>query len=347
MLIIEELNEVENVYDITVEDNHNFYANDILIHNCQEINLPTYPIEHIDSADTGEIALCVLSGINLGVTKIRELPSICNLVVRALDYIVEKQDYPVNAAAHMKKRRSIGVGVTNLAYFFAKNKVGYAEQEALELLDEYMEHLQFNLISASVKLAKEQGPCEWLHRTKYGQGMLPIDHYNKNVDTLHNRKLSCDWEALRVDLKEHGIRNSTLTAVMPAESSAVVSNATNGIEPPRARVSIKKSKKGNLPQVVPDIKRYGNYYTLAWEMYNNVGYINVTAVIQKYIDQAISCNHYYHPGVYEDKEIPISVIMEDLMRSYWLGIKNMYYANTNDGKTDTGGEDCAGGACSI
>lgn len=349
--ICKERLETGRIYIMNLDNvnSHSSFIDPIYMSNlCQEITLPTKPISHIDQIDGGEIALCVLSGINFGATKIKELPSICDLVVRALDYVVEKQDYPVNAALHMKKRRSIGVGITNLSYFFAKNKVEYGSTESLEILDEYMEAMQYYLIQASINLAKEQGPCEWVSRTKYGQGLLPIDHYNKNVDTLHKRKLSLDWESLREDLKKYGIRNSTLSAVMPAESSAVVSNATNGIEPPRARVSIKKSKKGNLPQVVPEVVRVGSYYTLAWEMYGNENYINVSAVIQKYLDQAISCNHYYNPGFYENKEIPLSVVMKDLLRHYWLGGKTLYYANTYDGKTDTGGEQgCAGGACSI
>lgn len=350
--ICKERLETGRIYIMNLDNvnSHSSFTDPVFMSNlCQEITLPTTPIPHIDATEDGEIALCVLSGINFGATKIKELPNICDLVVRALDYVVEKQDYPVNAAMHMKKRRSIGVGITNLAYFFAKNKVEYGSKEALVLLDEYMEAMQYFMIRASVRLAKEQGKCEWCDRTKYGQGLLPIDHCNPNVDKLHGRKLTQDWEALRVELKQHGIRNSTLTAVMPAESSAVVSNATNGIEPPRSRVSIKKSKKGNLPQVVPDVKRSGNYYTLAWELYGNEKYIDVSAVIQKYIDQAISCNHYYNPMFYENKEIPLSTIMKDIMRHYMLGGKTLYYANTYDGKTDSGGEEsgCSGGGCSI
>lgn len=350
MIKIEEVEETYDVYDITVEDNENFYANGILVHNCQEILLPTAPIKHIDSmCDGEEIALCVLSGINMGTVKIKELPQICDLLVRSLDYVIEKQDYPINASKHMLSRRSIGVGLTNLAYLLAKNKVRYEDPEALNIVDEFMEHMQFNLIQASVNLAKEKGPCKRLQETTYGKGILPIDTYNENVDKICNRKLECDWEGLREELKEHGIRNSTLTAIMPSESSSVVSNSTNGIEPPRSLISIKRSKRGNLVQVVPDIQKLKNHYTLAWEMYTNEGYINITAVIQKYVDQAISSNHYYNPMFFEDKEIPISCVMKDVMRSYWLGVKTLYYANTYDGKMDddSGESGCSGGACTL
>jgi ribonucleoside-diphosphate reductase alpha chain len=351
--ICKERLETGRIYIMNLDNvnSHSSFIDPIFMSNlCQEITLPTSPINHIDdNRDEAEVALCVLSGINMGVTKLKELPQICDLAVRALDYVIDNQDYPVKSAMHMKKRRSIGIGLTNLAYFFAKHKVGYGDKESLVLLDEYMEHMQYACIRASVDLAKEQGACEWTHKTKYAQGILPIDTYNKNVDKLHDRKLELDWEALRADVKTYGIRNSTLTAVMPAESSAVVSNATNGIEPPRALVSIKKSKKGNLTQVVPNINQLKNNYTLAWDMPGNEGYINVTAVIQKYIDQAISCNHYYNPSLYENREVPLSSIMKDIMKHYMLGGKTLYYANTYDGKTDTGGEEsgCAGGSCSI
>lgn len=319
---------------------------------CQEITLPTKPILHIDDDvdDDGEIALCVLSAVNMGQTKIKELPEICDLIVRSLDYVIEHQDYPVSAALKMKKRRSIGIGLINLAYFFAKNKVEYGSTESLALVDEYMEAMQYNCIKASVELAKEFGACDYFNRTKYADGILPIDTYCKNVDSICSRPLSQDWESLRAEVKKFGMRNSTLTAVMPAESSAVVSNATNGIEPPRSLVSGKKSKKGIVRQVVPDSNRIGVNYTIAWELYGNDKYNRICAIIQKYIDQAISANHYYNPAFFEDKSIPLSMIMEDIIQHYWLGGKTLYYANTYDGKTDDDSSDssgCAGGACSV
>ncbi len=334
---IEKLDRTVNVYDISVKDNNNFYANGILVHNCQEITLPTHPILHIDDDDEteSEIALCVLSAINLGEFKeLTELELICENIVRSLDFIIENQDYPVKAARKMLKRRSIGVGITNLAYFLAKNDVGYEDTKALYLVDELMEHIQYYLIKASVKLAKEFGKCEYFDKTKYSKGILPIDTYCKNVDEIIKRPYSLDWESLRKDVLEHGMRNSTLTAIMPAESSAVVTNATNGIEPPRALVSIKKSKQGLLKQVVPDIARLKHKYTLAYDMKSNRGITNLQAVMQKWVDQAISSNQYYDIKKYPNKEIPTSMLAQELLYAYKMGIKTLYYANTNDDKTD-------------
>ena len=342
---IEKLEKTIDVYDITVQDNHNFYANNILVHNCQEITLPTTPISHIDDndEDEGEIALCVLSAINLGEFKeLSELEGICENIVRSLDFIIENQDYPVKAARKMLKRRSIGVGITNLAYYLAKNDVKYEDEKALNLMDELMEHIQFYLIKASVELAKEFGPCEYFNRTKYSQGILPIDTYCKNVDSLVSREHTLDWEWLRKEVITYGMRNSTLSAMMPAESSAVVTNATNGFEPPRALISKKKSKQGLLKQVVPDISRLKNKYTLAYDMESNRGITNLQAVAQKWVDQAISSNHYYDITKYVDKEIPMSSVAQDLLYAYKMGLKTLYYANTNDDKKDDYSKEIAG-----
>jgi len=326
------------VMNVDHVNSHSSFLESIYMSNlCQEITLPTYPINHIDDTDDSEseIALCVLSAINLGEFKeFSELESICENIVRSLDFIIENQDYPVRAALKMLKRRSIGVGITNLAYFFAKNDVKFDDEKALYLLDEVMEHIQYYLIKASVKLAKEFGPCEYFNRTKYSQGILPIDTYAKAVDTIVKRKYTLDWDALRKDVVEFGMRNSTLTAVMPAESSAVVTNATNGIEPPRALVSIKKSKQGLLKQVVPEIARLKNKYTLAYDLQSNKGITNVQAVMQKWVDQSLSSNHYYDITKYKDQEIPTSILAQDLLYAYKMGIKTLYYANTNDNKTD-------------
>jgi ribonucleoside-diphosphate reductase alpha chain len=332
--------ETGRIYIMNVDhcNTHSSFLSKIYMSNlCQEITLPTDPIEHYDDGlgENGEISLCVLSGVNMGKVNIKELPNICDLIVRALDFVIENQSYPLNAAKKITKRRSIGVGVVNLAYFLAKNKTGYEDNKSIELVDEYFEHFQYNLITASVNLAKEFGKCEYSHLTKYSKGILPIDTYNKNIDSICNRPLSCDWETLRGELLEHGIRNSTLSAIMPSESSAVVSNATNGIEPPRSLVSFKKSKKGILTQVVPEIEKYKQYYTTAFDMKNNKGYLNICGVIQKYIDQAISVNNYYNPSKYEGGNQPISEIMTDIFYHYSLGGKTMYYSNTADGKTDS------------
>jgi ribonucleoside-diphosphate reductase alpha chain len=323
---------------------------------CVEITLPTSPIEHIDNGDDkpDEIALCVLAAHNLGAIKNNEELYKCSeYIVRILDFVVDHQDYPVNAALKMKKRRSIGVGVTNFAYWLAKNDLKYSDTASLARVDELFEHIQYSLLKASNLLAKEQGPCEWFSRTTYSEGIMPIDRYNKNVDELVKREYSCDWDELRKDIMEHGLRNSVLTAIMPAESSAVVQNATNGIEPVRSLVTIKKSKSGLIKQVVPEINKLKNKYELAYDMPDNRGYTNICAVIQKWIDQSISANHYYH---YNLDGISLSAVIKDILHSYKYGLKTLYYANTDDKKSDnieTMGESntneigCEDGACAI
>ena len=330
---------------------HSSFLDSVNMSNlCQEITLPTTPIEHIDDQETGEIALCVLSAINVGtINKLDQLEKICENIVTALDYIIEHQLYPVSAALNMKKRRSIGVGITNFAYYLAKNGVSYDDKEALKVTDELAEAIQYYLLKASNNLAKEKGKCEWFDRTKYSKGILPIDTYCKEVDNIVKRKYTYDWEKLRTDIKEHGLRNSTLTALMPCESSSLVTNSTNGIEPPRSLVTVKKSKQGLIPQVVPEIQKYKNKYSLAYEMSDNKGYINICGVLQKYFDQAISANHYYNFSKYEENNLPLSVVAKDILYSYKVGLKTLYYANTDDGKTDNAPEesDCPDGACKL
>ena len=335
MIKIEKLNKKTKVFDINVENNHNFYANDILVHNCQEINLPTSPIYDINDKETGEIALCVLGAINLGAIRgLDELEDVCEYTVRMLDYIIDIQDYPVEAAKKMLKRRSLGVGVTNFAYWLAKNNLNYSSQESLVEIDRLFEHIQFNLLKASNKLAKESGKCEYFDRTKYSQGLLPIDHYNKTIDTIVKRDFDCDWDSLRNDIKEFGLRNSVVSAQMPCESSSVVSNSTNGIEAPRTLITVKKSKSGGpLPVVVPDILRLKNKYQFSWG-FNNDDMNKLVGVIQKYFDQGISVNHYYDKKKYADGNIPLSEVAKDLMNFYKYGGKQIYYANSKDYKSD-------------
>jgi len=340
------------VMNVDNTNEHSSFLDTVYMSNlCQEITLPTDPITHIDSEEDGEIALCILSAINVGaLRKLEDLESISYNIVRSLDYIIDNQLYPVNASKKMKYRRSIGVGITNLAYYLAKNGFSYEDKEAVTLVDELAESIQYYLLKASVRLAKERGRCEWFDRTKYSQGILPIDTYCKEVDKICKRKLTHDWETLRKEIAEHGLRNSTLTALMPCESSSLVTNSTNGIEPPRSLVTIKKSKQGLIPQVVPEIARLKNKYTLAYDMNDNTGYINICAVLQKYFDQAISANHYYNFAKYEEGNLPMSVVAKDVLYSYKMGLKTLYYANTDDGKTDSIGEedsDCAGGACKL
>ena len=335
-------------------NDHSSFTDKIKMSNlCQEITLPTTPLNHIDdNCNTdAEIALCVLSAINVGAVKLDELRDICRNIVRSLDAVIEHQSYPVGASQKMLKRRSIGVGITNLAYYLAKNGVTYDDPEACNLVDELMEHIQFYMIKASVELAKEKGACEWFDRTKYSKGILPIDTYCKEVDNVVTRKLKLPWEKLRKDIAKHGMRNSTLTALMPCESSSLVTNSTNGVEPPRGLLSVKKSKQGLIPQVVPEIYSLRNKYTLAYEMDSNIGYTNIVAVIQKYVDQSVSANHYYDFSRYKDGNLPVSDVARDILYSYKMGVKTLYYANSNDGKTDEHMEeetsDCEGGACKL
>ena len=301
---------------------------------CQEITLPTEPLQHIDGE--GEIALCILSAINVGkLVYFDDLETLCDLSVRALDEVIEHQGYPVKAAEiSTKARRSLGGGYIGLAHYLARTGYNYSEKGAWEAVDEITEHFQYYLLKASNTLAKEKGKCEYFDRTKYSDGVLPIDTYKKEVDEIINRKLSLDWESLRKDITEHGLRHSTLSAQMPSESSSVVSNATNGIEPPRDFLSVKKSKQGPLKQVVPQYLSLKSKYTLLWEMGGNTGYINIVAVMQKYFDQAISGNWSYNPEDYEENQVPLSVMAQDLLTTYKLGWKTSYYQNTYDGKID-------------
>jgi ribonucleoside-diphosphate reductase alpha chain len=356
MLKIKRINQKKTVGDLTVSDNHNFYANNILVHNCVEIILPVSPIDSIydidDKGETekyseGEIALCTLAAFNLGVIKSwDELHLVAEYIVRVLEYVIENQDYPINAAKKMLKRRSIGVGVTNFAYWMAKQGVKYSDKEALFYVDELFEHIQYSLLKASNKLAQELGQCEWFDKTSYSKGVLPIDRYNKNVDDLVKREYSLDWEDLRESIGKWGLRNSVLTAIMPAESSAVVQSATNGIEPIRSLVITKKSKSGLVKQVAPECIKLKNKYELAFEMPDNKGYTNICAVIQKWIDQSISANHYYS---YSNDGISVAGVIKDMLHAYKYGLKTLYYANTDDKKSDDIDSmgSCESGACSV
>ena len=338
MDLLKERAETGRIYIMNIDhcNTHSSFKDKVYMSNlCQEITLPTTPIKHIDDPD-GEIALCILSAINLGLIKDKEeLEDLCDLSVRALEEVIDYQEYPVEAAKQSTlSRRSLGIGYIGLAHFLAKNKVKYDDKEAWKLVDEITEAFQYYLLKASNKLAQERGACEYFDKTKYSDGILPIDSYKKDVDDLVNRKLSYDWTTLRKDIKESGLRHSTLSAQMPSESSSVVSNATNGVEPPRDFLSIKKSKKGTLKQIVPDYNRLKNFYTLLWDMKSNEGYINSISIMQKYFDQAISGNWSYNPENYKDGEVPVSVMANDLLTTYKLGWKTSYYQNTYDAKAD-------------
>ena len=339
--LLKERAETGRIYIMNIDhcNEHSSFLDKVNMSNlCQEITLPTDPIEHIDG--DGEIALCILSAINVGIIKEEELENLCDLAVRGLEELIDYQQYPVTAAQRSTlARRSLGIGYIGLAHFLAKNKVKYDDPNAWNLVHELTESFQYNLLRASNNIAKEKGACEYFHRTKYAEGKLPIDHYKKEVDEIANPKLRYDWEGLRKDIKEFGLRHSTLTAQMPSESSSVVSNATNGVEPPRDYLSVKKSKKGTLKQVVPQYSHLKNSYTLLWDMKSNEGYINVIAVMQKFFDQAISGNWSYNPENYENGEVPISVMARDLLNTYKYGWKTSYYQNTMDGKTEDVVED--------
>ena len=336
--ILKERAETGRIYIMNIDhcNTHSSFKDRVYMSNlCQEITLPTDPIDHIDGK--GEIALCILSAINVGqINKRDELEELCDLAVRSLDEIIDHQEYPVKAAEiSTKARRSLGIGYIGLAHYLAKKGYSYDQKLAWRQVDKLSEAFQYYLLKASNQVAKEKGACEYFNRTKYSDGILPIDTYKKDVDELVNkRSLTYDWEWLRKEIKESGLRHSTLSAQMPSESSSVVSNATNGIEPPRDYLSVKKSKKGPLKQVVPDYKRLKNNYTLLWDMKSNEGYINVVSIMQKYFDQAISGNWSYNPENYEDNQVPVSVMAQDLLTTYKLGWKTSYYQNTYDAKKD-------------
>lgn len=318
---------------------------------CMEIALPTKPLDNIND-ETGEIALCTLSAVNLGkVENVSDIEEPAELIVRALDALLDYQDYPVKAAENgSMRRRTLGVGVINYAYYLAKNGVRYSDDSALGLTHQTFEALQFYLLKASNKLAKEQGACPAFNETTYSQGILPIDTYKKDLDQICQEPLHLDWETLRTEITTHGLRNSTLTALMPSETSSQIANATNGIEPPRGLVSIKASKDGILKQVVPEIDKLKDQYELLWQMPNNDGYLKLVAIMQKFVDQSISANTNYDPVRYEGGRVPMKILLKDLLNAYKLGVKTLYYHNTRDGANDAQADmedDCAGGACKI
>ena len=336
--ILKERAETGRIYIMNIDhcNSHSSFKDKVNMSNlCQEITLPTDPINHIDDKE-GEIALCILSAINIGkIRNLDEMEELCDLSVRGLEELIDYQDYPVAAAEiATKARRSLGVGFIGLAHYLAKNNVKYSDPKALSLVHDITEAFQYYLLKSSSKIAKEKGACSGFKNTKYSNGIFPIDTYKKDVDELVPNNLKYDWNSLRNHVQEFGLRHSTLSAQMPSESSSVVSNATNGIEPPRGFLSIKKSKKGPLKQIVPSYGTLKNNYTLLWDMMSNEGYINIVAVMQKFFDQAISGNWSYNPVNYPNSEVPVSVMAQDLLTTYKYGWKTSYYQNTHDMKTD-------------
>ena len=336
--LLKERAETGRIYLMHIDhcNSHSSFKDKVSMSNlCQEITLPTDPINHIDDAG-GEIALCILSAINVGkIRKLDELENLCDLAVRGLEELIDYQNYPVAAAERSTlARRSLGIGYIGLAHYLAKNGEHYDDKGAWQLVHDLTEAFQYNLLKASNNLAKERGACDGFQHTKYSDGILPIDTYKKEVDEIVENNLQYDWNSLRDDITEHGLRHSTLSAQMPSESSSIVSNATNGIEPPRDYLSIKKSKKGPLKQIVPQYNTYKNNYTLLWDMPSNEGYIKIVAVMQKFFDQAISGNWSYNPENYPNNEVPVSVMANDWLTTYKYGWKTSYYQNTYDIKKD-------------
>lgn len=360
--LINERIETGRIYIMNIDhcNTHSSFTLPIRMSNlCQEITLPTKPVRSYDDVD-GEVALCILSALNLGQLDLsnlhNDMAELCDLAVRGLDEIVDLQEYPIAAATNStRKRRSLGVGFIGLAHFLAMNKIHYNSQDAIDTMHRVTESFQYHLIQASVDLAKVKGKCDGFSETKYGQGILPIDTYKKAVDDICSVGLELDWELLRSNVLEYGVRNSTLSAQMPSESSSVTSNETNGIELPRSAVTTKKSKQGVLKMVLPEYRKYKEFYTMVWDDdYDNMQYIKVGAVIQKFFDQAISMNDYWNPFKYNDNKLPVKDVMRLLVTAYKLGQKTSYYLNTYDGKAEVDIDeqtpeesDCAGGACAI
>ncbi|HFC8531631.1 TPA: class 1a ribonucleoside-diphosphate reductase subunit alpha [Neisseria lactamica] len=319
---------------------------------CMEIALPTKPLDNINDPN-GEIALCTLSAFNLGaLNNLDELEGLADLTVRALDALLDYQGYPVEAArTSTMGRRSLGIGVINYAYYLAKNGVRYSDDSALGLTHRTFEAMQYYLLKASVNLAKEYGACPLFNQTVYSQGKLPIDTYKKDLDAVCNEPLHYDWESLRADIVKYGLRNSTLTALMPSETSSQIANATNGIEPPRGLVTVKASKDGILKQVVPEFETLKDAYETLWQLPGNEGYLKLVGVMQKFVDQAISANTAYDPGKFEGNKVSMKQMLKDLLTAYKYGVKTLYYHNTRDGADDTQADiqddGCAGGACKI
>ncbi|MGL5629834.1 MAG: class 1a ribonucleoside-diphosphate reductase subunit alpha, partial [Plesiomonas shigelloides] len=323
---------------------------------CLEIALPTRPLDEVNDAN-GEIALCTLSAFNLGaIEHLDELEELAELAIRALDSLLDYQDYPIPAAQRgAMGRRTLGIGVINFAYYLAKHGVRYSDGSANNLTHRTFEAMQYYLLKASNKLAQEQGACPWFNETTYAQGILPIDTYKKDLDQLTQEPLHYDWETLRRDIQQHGLRNSTVSALMPSETSSQISNATNGIEPPRGHISVKASKDGILKQVVPEYEQLKDAYELLWDIPNNDGYLHIVGIIQKFIDQSISANTNYDPARFPGQKVPMKQLLKDLLTAYKYGVKTLYYQNTRDGADDlqddlsvaAADDGCESGACKI
>ena len=367
-LLAKERLETGRIYTMFVDhaNEHGSWLDQVDTSNlCLEVNHPLIPIEDVNDPN-GEIGVCILAAVNwLEIKDDDEMKNVCDVIVRMLDSLIEHQNYFVPAAENFaKKRRSLGVGVSNLAALLAREGLKYWDKDAPNFVAKWMEKMSYYLIDASAEMAKERGVCEKFARTKFSQGILPIDTYKKDVDEFITEPLHMDWEELRAKIKQHGMRHSTLTACMPVESSSVIQSSTNGIEPPRSLISYKGSKANILPVVVPGIDKYSENYTFAFDMPDNSGYLKVAAAIQKFTDMSISTNTYYVPSRYAQNKVPVQEVIKDILLAYKYGIKNLYYANTDDGDKQTAMEDnkqnvkviepkieestgCASGACAM
>ena len=352
-LIVKERVETGRIYILNVDtaNEHTPWLDKVTMSNlCTEVIHPTIPLKDYHDPDA-EIGMCILSAINmLEIKDWKDLEKTTDLIVRFLEEIIDIQTYFNKAAENFaKKRRSLGIGITNLAAFFAKNGVQYGTKQALTLLDEYMEHFQYYLLQSSNNLAKEKGKCEKYNNTKYSKNILPIDTYKKKIDEVLKRKLSLDWEVLRERIKQHGLRHSTLSCCMPCESSSVIQNSTNGVEPVRSLITYKTSKMGKLPVLVPGVGKYESNYEFAFNFKDNTDIINTNAIIQKYIDMAISTNIYYNYFHYENNVLPDAKVMKEIMYAYSMGLISLYYNNTDDGDKEQlqKEHDCSSGACKL
>ncbi len=335
--VLKERYETGRLYILNADhvNTHSSFKDGIYMSNlCQEITLPTKPLENVDGTD-GEIAMCILSNINLGkLDDISEMDELTDLLVRFLDELIDSQEYPVKVAEiSTKSRRSLGIGVSDVFNFLAKNDLHYDTIRGRQVAHEYMERFQYGLISASNKLAKEKGACDYFNRTKYSDGLFPIDTYCKNVDEIVPNNLICDWKKLRASVKKYGMRHSALSAIPPAASSSIVSNSTPGVDPVRKYLIAKMSKYGPLKQLVPGYDDYAENFTLAWEI-DNEAYMKFIAIFQKFLDQSISTNMYYDISKYEDHKVPIRDLIRHEGMAYRYGLKTLYYLNSNDNSGD-------------
>lgn len=364
MLKIRKLNKQIPVYDITVEETHNFYANGILVHNCSEIFLPTRAMkfdglkqtdfENITDYDLndGMISLCILGCVNFGkLTNITRIDTLTSLMVRFLDNLIDIQDYLMDATKYPTKGyRFLGIGISDFAHFLAKHEARLGTQKAKELTHRWAERFQYGLIKASVSLAKERGPCEYYKQSLYSDGVLPIDTYNKNIDSLIANNLLCDWEGLRKDLLKYGIRNTALSAIPPTASSSLVSNSTQGVDPIQSITDTFESASYTVKSLVPDFEKE-KYYMKAWEMPNNDSseYLKLIAVINKFIDQGISVNQWYDLTKIPNRVLDSNRVKRDILTAYKYSLKSLYYIRTRDkeNKSDTVVSGCGSGGCAI